>query len=76
MKSTFAGRSVILLSDARFTTQRFLKDLPKDPILVGRLRKDAKLFTCQSSNRLTDDAVTVPPPPRRNRFARTNHIPG
>ena len=44
MKSTFAGRSVILLSDARFTTQRFLKGLPKDLILVGRLRKDAKLF--------------------------------
>jgi len=44
MKSAFAGRRVILLSDARFTTQRFLKGLPEDLTLVGRLRKDAKLF--------------------------------
>jgi hypothetical protein len=44
MKSAFAGRRVILLSDARFTTQRFLKGLPNDVTLIGRLRKDAKLF--------------------------------
>lgn len=44
MKSAFAGRRVILLSDARFTTHCFLKDLPHDVTLVGRMRKDAKLF--------------------------------
>jgi hypothetical protein len=44
MKSTFAGRRVLLLSDARFTTQRFLKGLPDDLTLIGRVRKDAKLF--------------------------------
>lgn len=43
-KSTFAGRRVLLLSDARFTTHRFLKDLPQDLTLIGRVRKDAKLF--------------------------------
>jgi hypothetical protein len=44
MKSAFAGRRVVLLSDARFTTQRFLRGLPGDVTLVGRVRKDAKLF--------------------------------
>lgn len=44
MKSAFAGRRVLLLSDARFTTQRFLKGLPSELTLIGRLRKDAKLF--------------------------------
>src|SRR5262249_28186755 len=44
MKSSFAGRRVILLSDARFTTRRFLKGLPHQVTLIGRLRKDAKLF--------------------------------
>jgi len=44
MQTTFAGRRVILLADARFTTQRFLKDLPAEITLVGRLRKDARLF--------------------------------
>jgi hypothetical protein len=37
-------RRPILLSDARFTTQRFLQGLPADVILIGRVRKDAKLF--------------------------------
>lgn len=44
MQPTYAGRRVLLLSDARFTTQRFLKDLPAEITLVGRVRKDAKLF--------------------------------
>jgi hypothetical protein len=44
MKSAFAGRRVILLSDARFTTQRFLQGLPTEITLIGRVRKDAKLF--------------------------------
>lgn len=44
MKSAFAGRRVLLLSDARFTTRRFLKGLPQDLTLIGRVRKDAKLF--------------------------------
>jgi hypothetical protein len=44
MKSAFAGRRTILLSDARFTTKRFLSGLPSDVTLVGRIRKDAKLF--------------------------------
>lgn len=44
MKSTFARRRVLLLSDARFTTHRFLKGLPNELTLIGRVRKDAKLF--------------------------------
>ena len=44
MKGAFAGRSAILLSDARFTTQRFLQGLPSEVTLIGRVRKDAKLF--------------------------------
>lgn len=44
MKSTFGRRRVLLLSDARFTTHRFLKGLPHELTLIGRVRKDAKLF--------------------------------
>jgi DDE superfamily endonuclease len=44
MKSAFAGRRTIWLSDARFTTKSFLSGLPADVTLVGRIRKDAKLF--------------------------------
>jgi hypothetical protein len=44
LQSDFASRQPILLSDARFTTQRFLKELPQQCTLIGRLRKDAKLF--------------------------------
>jgi DDE superfamily endonuclease len=44
IKSVFAGRRTILLSDARFTTKSFLSGLPTDVTLVGRIRKDAKLF--------------------------------
>ena len=44
MRAVFAGRQVILLSDARFTTKTFLAGLPTDVTLVGRIRKDAKLF--------------------------------
>jgi DDE superfamily endonuclease len=44
IQTSFAGRRTILLSDARFTTQRFLSGLPAEAILVGRIRKDAKLF--------------------------------
>ncbi len=53
MKSTFAGRRVLLLSDARFTTQRFLKGLPDDLTLIGRVRKDAKLFYLPEQQPLT-----------------------
>lgn len=44
MRSEFAGRRVILLSDARFTTRTFLAGLPTEVTLIGRIRKDAKLF--------------------------------
>jgi hypothetical protein len=53
MKSTFAGRRTILLSDARFTTQRFLKSLPNEVTLIGRVRKDAKLFYLPQQQPLT-----------------------
>lgn len=44
MRSQFAGRRVLFLSDARFTTKAFLAGLPQDVTLIGRIRKDAKLF--------------------------------
>src|SRR5262249_29276455 len=44
IKTAFAGRRTILLSDARFTTHRFMSGLPSDATLIGRIRKDAKLF--------------------------------
>ena len=44
IRQQFEGRKVILLSDARFTTKTFLAGLPADVTLIGRLRKDAKLF--------------------------------
>ena len=44
MRSEFAGRRVTFLSDARFTTKRFLAGLPTEVTLIGRIRKDAKLF--------------------------------
>jgi len=44
MRSQWGARRPIVLSDARFTTQRFLQGLPADITLIGRIRKDAKLF--------------------------------
>lgn len=44
MRPQLGTRRPILLSDARFTTQRFLQGLPADVTLIGRVRKDAKLF--------------------------------
>jgi hypothetical protein len=44
MRSQFTGRRVLFLSDARFTTKGFLAGLPQDVTLIGRIRKDAKLF--------------------------------
>ena len=44
MQADFGARRPILLSDARFTTHRFLTGLPAHTALVGRIRKDAKLF--------------------------------
>lgn len=44
MRKDFAARRPILLSDARFTTRRFLRGLSEHEALIGRIRKDAKLF--------------------------------
>jgi DDE superfamily endonuclease len=44
LRSQWGSRRPIVLSDARFTTQRFLQGLPVDVTLIGRIRKDAKLF--------------------------------
>jgi hypothetical protein len=46
MRPTLGSRPVTLLSDARFTTKRFLAGLSAnaDVTLIGRIRKDAKLF--------------------------------
>lgn len=44
MQPGFGSRRPIVLSDARFTTHRFIKDLSADVTLIGRIRKDAKLF--------------------------------
>jgi len=44
IRSSLGSRPAILLSDARFTTRRFLAGLPADVTLIGRIRKDAKLF--------------------------------
>jgi hypothetical protein len=44
MQAGFGNRRPILLTDARFTTHRFLKGLPDKVTLIGRVRKDAKLF--------------------------------
>jgi hypothetical protein len=44
MRPTLGSRPFILLSDARFTTKRFLSGLPADITLIGRIRRDAKLF--------------------------------
>jgi hypothetical protein len=50
---TFRGqlgsRRVILLSDARFTTKTFLTGLPANTTSIGRLRKDAKLFSAPTA---------------------------
>ena len=44
MRADFGSRQLILLSDARFTTRRFIAGLSPKDILIGRIRKDAKLF--------------------------------
>jgi hypothetical protein len=44
MRPQWGSRKPIVLCDARFTTQRFLQGLPADITLIGRIRKDAKLF--------------------------------
>ena len=43
-RADWGTRRPILLSDARFTTKRFLTGLPDEVTLIGRIRKDAKLF--------------------------------
>lgn len=45
MRATLGSRPVILLSDARFTNERFLKGLSgyREVTLIGRIRQDAKL---------------------------------
>lgn len=44
LKASFGSRPVWLLSDARFTTGALLKGLPPQVTLIGRLRKDARLY--------------------------------
>lgn len=44
LQPSFGGRTPIVLSDARFTTKRFLAGLPAGVSLIGRVRKDARLF--------------------------------
>jgi hypothetical protein len=44
MRPDFGSRRPILLSDARFTTKPFLRGLSEKETLIGRIRKDAKLF--------------------------------
>ena len=44
MRAEFGSRQLILLSDARFTTKTFITGLSAKDILIGRIRKDAKLF--------------------------------
>lgn len=44
MLPTFGGRVPLLLSDARFTTKGFIAGLPEHASLIGRIRKDARLF--------------------------------
>ena len=48
-REQFGSRRVILLSDARFTTQTFLTDFPANTTFIGRLRKDAKLFAAPTA---------------------------
>jgi DDE superfamily endonuclease len=48
-RTQFGPRPVILLSDARFTTKTFLTGLPALTTLIGRLRKDARLFSAPTS---------------------------
>jgi hypothetical protein len=52
-RAQFGARPVIVLSDARFTTQTFLSGLPDHTTLIGRLRKDAKLFALPASQPAT-----------------------
>lgn len=65
-RAQFGSRRVILLSDARFTTKRFLTDFPAHTTLIGRLRKDAKLFAAPAAQpptgrpRLYGDALPTP----------------
>jgi len=44
IQESFGDRHPIVLSDARFTTKRFLTNLPGNARLIGRIRKDARLF--------------------------------
>ena len=48
-RAQFGSRRVILLSDARFTTKTFLTGFPANTTLIGRLRKDAKLFSAPAA---------------------------
>jgi hypothetical protein len=48
-RTQFGSRRVILLSDARFTTKTFLTDFPAHTTFIGRLRKDAKLFSAPAA---------------------------
>jgi hypothetical protein len=44
VKARFGTRPIWLLSDARFTTGPLLQGLPPEAVLIGRLRKDARLW--------------------------------
>jgi hypothetical protein len=44
MRPGFGDRPLFLVTDARFTTRRFTRGLPAQVTLIGRVRKDAKLF--------------------------------
>jgi hypothetical protein len=65
-RTQFGARRVILLSDARFTTKTFLTDFPANTTFIGRLRKDAKLFSAPASQpntgrpRIYGDALPTP----------------
>lgn len=52
-RAQFGARRVILLSDARFTTKTFLTDFPAHTTFIGRLRKDAKLFSAPAAQPAT-----------------------
>jgi DDE superfamily endonuclease len=65
-REQFGARPVILLSDARFTTKTFLTNFPAHTTLIGRLRKDAKLFSAPTAQpktghpRLYGEALPTP----------------
>lgn len=52
-RAQFGDRRLIVLSDARFTTQTFLTDFPAATTLIGRVRKDARLYAAPTSQPAT-----------------------